>query len=136
MYSLLKSFGFQPTMIAPSDPHNLYFLKKKMKYKEIKSNFSEIKEDDYDILMVNSDQTWRYNFKYLLDIGFLNFAKNWSIPKFTYGVSLALDSWNVSKTFLNKAKLLVKKFSGISVREQNSVKIIKNNLGIEPIFVI
>lgn len=133
MYTLLKSYGFHPTMIAPSDPYNLYFLKNKMKYKEIKSNFNEIKENDYDILMVNSDQTWRYNFEYLLDIGFLNFAQNWSIPKFTYGVSLAVDSWDVSKTFLDKAKILVKKFSAISVREQNSVKIIQNNLGIEPI---
>ena len=136
MYTLLKSYGFHPTMIAPSDPYNLYFLKNKMKYKEIKSNFNEIKENDYDILMVNSDQTWRYNFEYLLDIGFLNFAQNWSIPKFTYGVSLAVDSWDVSKTFLDKAKILVKKFSAISVREQNSVKIIQNNLGIEPIFVL
>ena len=136
MYTLLKSYGFHPTMIAPSDPYNLYFLKNKMKYKEIKSNFNEIKENDYDILMVNSDQTWRYNFEYLLDIGFLNFAQNWSIPKFTYGVSLAVDSWDVSKTFLDKAKILVKKFSAISVREQNSVKIIQNKLGIEPIFVL
>ena len=43
---------------------------------------------------------------------------------------------NLHMVSLDKAKILVKKFSAISVREQNSVKIIQNNLGIEPIFVL
>ena len=71
MYILLRNLGFEPTMVAPSDSYDLYFIKKYLNIREIK-NFSEINENDYDILMVNSDQTWSAQFRYLLNIGFDN----------------------------------------------------------------
>ena len=41
----------------------------------ITKGFTEINKTDYDILMVNSDQTWRINCaKFFYDIAFLNFA--------------------------------------------------------------
>ena len=135
MYILLRNLGFEPTMIAPSASYDLYFIKKYLNIREIK-NFSEINENDYDILMVNSDQTWSAQFRYLLNIGFLYFARNWSIVKFTYGTSLGSDIWNVPTSFLSKAKKLVKNFKSISVREQNAIKIIHHYLGVKPVFVL
>ena len=131
MYILLRNLGFEPTMVAPSASYDLYFIKKYLNIREIK-NFSEINENDYDILMVNSDQTWSARFRYLLNIGFLYFARNWSIVKFTYGTSLGSDSWNVPASFLSKAIKLVKNFKSISVREQNAIKIIQHYLGVKP----
>jgi hypothetical protein len=87
--------------------------------------------------MVNSDQTWRkYNEKYFYDIAFLKFAKKWNIPKFVYAASFGMDKWNLNKKDKEIAKFLLKNFTGISVREKGSVKIVENHLGIKPIFVL
>ena len=103
----------------------------------IKNSFQEINKNDYDILMVNSDQTWRkYNEKYFYDIAFLKFAKKWNIPKFVYAASLGMDKWNLNKKDKEIAKFLLKNFTGISVREKGSVKIVENHLGIKPIFAL
>ena len=136
MNVLLKSYGFKPTLISPKTNLNIYFLKKYMNLKEITNYYTDLDEKDYDFLVVNSDQVWSYCFKYLLEVGFLSFAKNWKVSKFVYAASLGHDFWGVSNKVLNSTRELVKQFSGTSVREQNSVSIIKKKLGIEPVFVL
>ena len=86
--------------------------------------------------MVNSDQTWRRFDKDFFDYGFLKFAENWNIKKFVYGASLGYDYWAFSRKEEEIAKKLVKNFSDISVREEGSVKLIKNHFGITPTVVL
>lgn len=140
IYTKLKELGFEPIIIGYSyKTQNIYFLKKYVKLKEIKKTFLELREEDYDILMVNSDQTWNgkaSNPTRLLHYGYLKFAENWTIPKFVYGASLGVNHWKFSKSFEIIARNLLKKFSGVSVREKNSIDIIKKHLGIEPEFVL
>ena len=85
--------------------------------------------------MVNSDQTWRKS-NFFYDIAFLNFSKNWNKPKFVYAASLGLNTWQLTKEDENIAKNLLKNFTGISVREKGSIKLIESHLGIKPIFVL
>ena len=136
MYIFLKKIGFIPTLISIKTKVNIYFLRKKLNIKEIQNYYLDLNEKDFDILIVNSDQCWSYQFRNILEIGFLSFAKDWNIPKFVYAASLGHNSWNVSKKIINSAKKLVKQFSGISVREYSSIEIIKRNLGIKPYFVL
>ena len=137
MFKLLRDFGLDPIIIGITEKkQNIYFLKHNVKLKEINNSFFELKENDYDILMVNSDQTWNSPRKYLLDQGFLRFAQKWKIPKFVYGASLGHDYWKYSKSFDIKVKNLLKNFSGISVREKSAVNLVKKHLGIKPIFVL
>ena len=136
MYILLKNYGFEPTMIGISNrKSNLNFLKKYVNLKVINTSFNEIKERDYNILMVNSDQTWN-KYKFYLDVGFLKFAKNWKIPKFVYGASIGHDYWRFTKKFDRLAKILLKNFTGISVREKGSIYLVQKHLGIKPLFVL
>ena len=86
--------------------------------------------------MVNSDQTWRNFYKPFLDVGFLKFAENWNIKKFVYGASLGNDYLNLPSIVERKAKELLKNFTGISVREQSSVDLVKTHFGITPEFVL
>ncbi len=59
IYTKLKEFGFEPIILGFScKKRNIDFLKEHVKLKEIKRSYSELKEKDYDILTVNSDQTW------------------------------------------------------------------------------
>ena len=133
----LAEFGFLPYIIGTHyKDHDISFLKNKTKSIIIKNNFSEIKKKQFDILMVNSDQTWRKFDKHFYDYGFLKFAKDWKIPKFVYGASLGYSKWKLTQNDENIIKSLLKNFSGVSVREKTSIELIQNHLGIKPIFVL
>ena len=140
IYTKLKEFGFEPIIIGfTPKKQNIDFLKKNVKLKEIKRSFSELMEKDYDIIMVNSDQTWngpKNNTRNLLNYGYLKFAENWKIPRFVYGASLGVNYWKFSQKFDLLARRLLKKFSGISVREKGAIKLVTNHLGIKPKFVL
>ena len=86
--------------------------------------------------MVNSDQTWRKFDKHFYDYGFLKFAEKWNIKKFVYGASLGFNYWTFTSQDIKIIKNLLKNFSGISVREKGSVKLIKKYLGINPTIVL
>lgn len=102
----LKELGFDPYIIGrKSQNQNIIFLQKYAKV-QIINNFQDIKESNYDILMVNSDQTWRRWDEYFYDIAFLNFSKNWNKPKFIYAASLGLNIWNFTK----KDEIIAKNF--------------------------
>ena len=95
-----------------------------------------IKENDFDILMVSSDQTWNVVIENFYDTAFLKFAEKWKIPKFIYGTSLGFDKWKFSEKDEQVAKHLLKNFTGISVREKSAVKLIENHLGLKAQFVL
>jgi len=135
MYHFLNNLGFKPTLISLESPLNNDFLRKYLNIKEIRK-FNQLNENDFDILIVNSDQCWNSDFPGILELGFLSFAKNWNITKFVYAASLGHDSWNVSNNVINSARELVKQFSDISVREETSIKIINNYLDVTPSFVL
>ena len=91
--------------------------------------------------MVNSDQTWRKfkkkkDLKHFYDIAFLKFAEKWKVPKFVYGASLGVNIWNFKKEDEKIAKMLLKDFTGISVRDKMAIKLIEKNLGFKPDFVL
>ena len=140
MHIKLTEFGFQPFMIGTNNKQkDISFLKNNTNCIIVKNNFSEILKNDYDILMVNSDQTWRKWNKYdksFYDIGFLRFAENWSLPKFVYGASFGHKKWVYTKSDEIIVKKLLKNFTGISVREKSSINLVKNHLGINAIFVL
>ena len=136
MYIILKKYGFESSIISKKFRFtNLSFLKKYSNVRIIKS-FSEIRKEDYNLLMVNSDQTWRYWGKDFYDIALLKFAENWNIPKFIYGASIGLNNWPFSKKDEKLAKYLLKNFTGISVRDINLIKLIKEHLGMKAQLVL
>ena len=142
MFIELSNLGYDPYIVGMTLPgHNISFIQNTTKVILIKSSYSEIKQHDFDFLMVNSDQTWRkwasYNYKYFYDIAFLKFAEKWDIPKFVYGTSLGINIWEkFDKNDEKIAKILLKNFTGISVREKGSINVIKNTLGIIPSLVL
>lgn len=138
MNFFLKKIGFNPVLVSLEELKNVNidFLKKYLEIKEIKNYYTDLNQSDFDFLIVNSDQVWAYNYKRIFEVGFLSFAKNWNITKIVYAASLAYGNWILSKKSINFAKELVKQFSGISLREQNSIELINRYLGIKPILVL
>ena len=134
---LLKQLGYKPYIIGTHlKKRNISFINQTTNLVIIQNNFSEINKNDYDVLMVNSDQTWRRFDKHFYDYGFLKFAKNWKIKKFVYGASIGYTDWKFTSKDEIIAKDLLKTFSGISVREEGAIKLIKQHLGIKPELVL
>ena len=133
----LKELGYIPYIIGTHwNNYNITFINQTTNLVIIHNNFNEIKENDYNILMVSSDQTWRKFDKHFYDYGFLKFAENWKIKKFVYGASLGYDDWKLSVEDDKIAKKLLKKFTGISIREEGSKKLVEKHFGIKPITVL
>ena len=138
MSTKLKEYGFEPIVIARIKKNNrIDFLLKTVKLKIIKHNFNELKKEDYDILMVNSDLSWTYSNKaHFYDIAFLKFSQKWDTPKFIYGASMGTMRWFYSKQDDEMAKKLLKDFMGISFREIGTAKMAEKHLGIKALFVL
>ena len=133
----LSELGFKPYIIGTLlNNYDISFLKNNTNYIIINNSFNEIKKDEYDILMVNSDQTWRKFDKHFYDYGFLRFAENWTTPKFIYGASLGYSEWYFTKKETSIIKHLLQNFTGISVREKGSIDLIYKHLQIKPVFVL
>ena len=82
---IIKQLGYTPYIVGTHWRNfNISFLNKTTNLVIIKNNFSEIKRNDYDVLMVNSDQTWRRFDKDFYDYGFLKFAESWKIKKHNF----------------------------------------------------
>ena len=94
MLKKLEEFGCNVTLLIPD---RLLLNRSNFINKTLSSNlylienntFNILNENNFDYLLVNSDQTWAYNrAAYFYDIGFLKFAKDWKVKKFIYGASI------------------------------------------------
>lgn len=144
MFTKLEELGVNATLISPIDKVDELevdssFLNKNVKCHllYVNHNFSEINENDFDYLMVNSDQTWNfYNYKFFYNVALLKFAENWTVNKFIYAASMAKYEWYYNKSDNQLFKKLLKNFTGISFREKETVKILEDNIGLKSIFVL
>ena len=132
----LSELGYCPYFVGKLYYNNdISFIKNNINIRLI-TNFSEINENDFDILMVNSDQTWKKGIDNFYDVAFLKFAENWKKTKFTYGASLGVEKWEYNKSEEKIAKHLLQNFTGLSVRENSAVKLIEKHLGFKVQFVL
>lgn len=90
-----------------------------------------IDENEFDLLLVGSDQVWRK--EYISDVGryFLNFGDHVKCKKASYAASFGVDSWVYHPEETDEIKQLIAKFDHVSVREQAGVKLCQEKLNIE-----
>lgn len=104
--------------------------------KEIRS-FKELNQEDYDALVVGSDQVWRIIYFPGLWLGqqienaYLDFAKKWNIKRIAYAASFGTDNWEYNEEQTVKCGRLLKTFDAVSSRETNSVKLCKSKFGVD-----
>lgn len=104
--------------------------------KEIRS-FKELRQDDYDAIVVGSDQVWRIIYFPSLWLGqqienaYLDFAKKWNIKRIAYAASFGTDNWEYSEKQTVNCGKLFKTFDAVSSREANGVKLCKSKFGVD-----
>ena len=101
------------------------------------SDLMEVGKGDYDAYIVGSDQTWRPKYVYDIYNYFLDFVpQERHVKRIAYAVSFGTSEWEYSLEQENKCKDLVSRFDGVSVREDDGVKMCKEHFDIEAIHVL
>lgn len=95
-------------------------------------SYADICSNDFDAIVVGSDQVWRV--KYLENIlsAYLDFAKNWKIKRIAYAASFGIDNMSeYSQAEIEECAKLAKLFDAISVREDSAKELCKNYFNVD-----
>lgn len=111
-------------------------FRKQYIHERIINDFCEIKESDYDCIVVGSDQVWRPRyFKEQWACGienaYLSFTKGWSIKRIAYAASFGVDEWEYTEEETRLCKEAAKMFDVITVREDSGINLVKDHLRLE-----
>lgn len=126
---------YYPIMSKNTQP----FIEKNIKQRVV-SSLRVIEKNDYDAIVVGSDQVWRpccfrSMWKAPMNQAFLEFAKSWRVKRVAYAPSFGSDLWEYNSQETEKCKNLVKLFSVVSVREQSGVSLCKDYLNADAVVV-
>ena len=102
---------------------------------------SDVREGDFDAIVVGSDQIWRPKFfraSWLKDYpqAFLNFARDWDIKRYGYGISFGVDEWEFPQKFIPEFANLAQKFISLSFREDSGVELSRRYLHKDAVHVL
>lgn len=110
--------------------HTQLFIDNYIHYLTLDS-LDSLNPDDFDAIIVGSDQIWRPKYSSKIENAYLQFAVNWKIKRVAYAVSFGTDQWEYTSAKTEKCKKLVHKFDAISVRELSGVNLCQNYLGVK-----
>lgn len=112
------------------------FVKSYISLLEIR-NFKEI-PNNYDCLVVGSDQVWRpkYFEENRISHAYLAFAKDWIVRKISYAASFGTDEWEYTEEQTEECKELIQKFDAVSVREASAISMVKDHFQVDSIHVL
>ncbi|TCB46546.1 polysaccharide pyruvyl transferase family protein [Acinetobacter terrestris] len=97
--------------------------------KDLKKYFEE---NNFDAVVVGSDQVWRVAYSPRIESFFLDFlTDNNKIRKVAYSASFGIEEWQFEEQKTYQIKALVSGFNAISVREESAVDICRNYLDLE-----
>ncbi|MDO9594865.1 MAG: polysaccharide pyruvyl transferase family protein [Lutibacter sp.] len=100
-----------------------HLIPKTRKYSSVKSLNKFNKYENFDVVIVGSDQVWRMEFSAIGYNYFLDFIKSNTIKKISYAASFGNDEWKKDLSITTNIKQMLNDFSSISVREISGVKI-------------
>lgn len=102
--------------------------------KELKKYFAK---QDFDTVVVGSDQTWRPRYSPCITDYFLDFlVDNESINKIAYACSFGTSNWEFNKKQQQQCKKLIPYFNAISVREKTGINLCRKYLNTEAQLVL
>lgn len=111
------------------------FIEKNIHIKTIKK-FSELRAEDFDCIVVGSDQVWRpkyFTSMFLANMknAYLGFAAKWNIKRVAYAASFGTDDWEYTPKQTGQCGELLKRFDGVSVREDSAVGLCKEHFRVQ-----
>lgn len=100
---------------------------------KLKAHFER---EQYDAVIIGSDQIWRPCYSPNIDNYFLDFLQGSNIKRIAYASSFGVDEWEFTEGQTRRCALLAKQFDAISVRERSGVDRCKKYLGVDATHVL
>lgn len=95
---------------------------------KLKAHFER---EQYDAVIVGSDQTWRPMYSPNIGNFFLDFLQDKNIKRIAYASSFGVDEWEFTEDQTKYCAPLARKFDAISVREDSGISLCKKYLGVD-----
>lgn len=115
------------------------FISKHISLSEYVDKDSKLKEhfthNQYDAIIVGSDQVWRPQYSPNIYNYFIDFPHN-AKNIVAYGASFGTEEWEFSEKETAKCKKLIKQFSAVSVRENTGVNLCADYLEVDATWVL
>lgn len=111
-------------------------------HRKVIRKFTELKSQDYDAIVVGSDQVWRaiyfpmWGEKQDIQNAYLSFTEGWNIKRISYAASFGTDDWEYTDEQTLRCKALLHMFDAVSVRESNGVVLCKKYFDIDSAHVL
>lgn len=126
--------------IARTNKYTWKFANRYIHRREI-LNFYDISSDDYDCIIVGSDQVWRpryfsTNYNVSMSFAFLSFTQGWNIKRIAYAASFGSEDWEYSENDTLECRKLINLFNAVSVREDSGLKFVKEILWREDVTLV
>lgn len=121
--------------------NNINFLKKHINLSPLIDTDEDLaayfKKNNFDSVIVGSDQTWRPKYSPNIYNYFLDFLiDNHQIKKIAYASSFGTEKWEYTELETQRCKELAQHFDAVSVREDTGIKLCKEYLKIEAIHLL
>ena len=95
------------------------------------------KENNFEAVIVGSDQCWRPMYSPNIYIYYLDFLKdNKEIKKLAYAASFGTDEWEYTEEQTARCKKLIQQFDLVTVREKAAVNLVAEKLNKDAEFVL
>ena len=96
-----------------------------------------LQEEDFDAIIVGSDQIWRPKYYDHIENAYLDFAKDWkSLKRIAYAPSFGTNEWEYTADQTKEISNFLKRFDAISVREESGINLCKEHLDVVPQLVL
>lgn len=115
--------------------HTSFFINKYFNKTKILNSESKLKNAvdklNLDVVIVGSDQVWRLEYTKAFSMNyFFDFLNESEIKKMSYAASFGEDTWGHSEKITTQISELLSKFNAISVREDSSIQLCKENFDV------
>lgn len=100
------------------------------------TNLENLTENDFDAIIVGSDQIWRPCMFPNIEDAYLRFTVDWDIKRISYAASLGVDYWEYTPEQTMECRHLIQKFDAISVREYSSIDLLKKYFNVNACHVL
>lgn len=105
-------------------------------HRKVYNTVYDINPNDYDAIVVGSDQIWRTKYYHSISNAFLDFAEGWKVKRIAYAASFGLDTWKYTQEETKVCAKAIQLFDMVSVREESAVGLCKQYLQKEAKWVV
>lgn len=92
---------------------------------------NNIRNYNFDAVIVGSDQVWRPQYTPNIEDYFLGFIKSQKLKKVAYAASFGTESWTLSDQQTRNCATYAKLFDAISVREDSAIDLCNTHFGVK-----